>query len=627
METIPSPSGGNTLYEPLHAERKQIRLLTILRGDFGDEVWCTLHIGSLLDACSYETISYAWGDPKHRSSILVNSSSVDVPYSSMAAVRRMRLPDLDRVVWIDSICINQRDNLEKNAQVALMSSIYSNGIHNLVFLGGDQDDIATEVQSVIDSEALQEQWSKCFNESWDSLYHVPMLSGGFILGGFKEMATTIASYRSLLEKTYDLPWFRRLWVLQEVAMARDNTCHWGTAKIKLDQLLIVAKLLQQTSKGSYPHGLATASMMFNERAMGKFQFSHRTFFSVAQAGEDFEATDPRDRVFAHISRFLTPRLDARDSLHARISQFHALYLAPRQVRVMSPLIAPDYSKTTQEVSRDATRHALEGQPSEVSVIWGVTQHISQQDLEDGITTWTFPFGNTSQRYDDRFASKLDHSSFHAGVENKHMKREGQLKMIRYPDVTDPNILTLYVTILDSILETTTVLTLNETKELALESRVVDTVRAMTDLDDEATAFVLTAEGRLNYDFPNSPMPGPDDEDDDFAEILEGYHAFLPMMRNGLQPRPKHREIDTYATRKAFRGAPLSEKFLHVFRSKAKNRRFFKTTTGLVGSGPQLMEAGDLVVIPERAWEPCVLRPVGTQYLFLGGCICLWYDAR
>lgn len=42
-------------------------------------------------------------------------------------------------VWIDAICINQVDNVEKDAQIALMTQIYSKAERTLVWLGAPAD--------------------------------------------------------------------------------------------------------------------------------------------------------------------------------------------------------------------------------------------------------------------------------------------------------------------------------------------------------------------------------------------------------------------------------------------------------------------------------------------------------
>lgn len=58
---------------------------------------------------SYETISYCWGDAKKLATITANGRALPVPISSFSALRRVRLIDSFRTVWIDAVCINQND--------------------------------------------------------------------------------------------------------------------------------------------------------------------------------------------------------------------------------------------------------------------------------------------------------------------------------------------------------------------------------------------------------------------------------------------------------------------------------------------------------------------------------------
>jgi hypothetical protein len=43
----------------------------------------------------------------------------------------LRSPDIDRALRIDALCINQEDVIERNQQVYLMGSIYSQGARGI----------------------------------------------------------------------------------------------------------------------------------------------------------------------------------------------------------------------------------------------------------------------------------------------------------------------------------------------------------------------------------------------------------------------------------------------------------------------------------------------------------------
>lgn len=133
-------------YEPLQKEPNQIRLLHVLPGDFEDPIQCELRKSKLVPIPKYETISYVWGDPEDRLTININGFEFSVPASSARAIRRVRLPDCTRVIWIDAICIDQSNLKERGRQVAMMGRIYAEGVQNLIYLG--EEDFESAISSI-----------------------------------------------------------------------------------------------------------------------------------------------------------------------------------------------------------------------------------------------------------------------------------------------------------------------------------------------------------------------------------------------------------------------------------------------------------------------------------------------
>lgn len=52
-----------------------------------------------------------------------------------SALRNLRRPDGERVLWVDALCINQRDPLEKAKQIPLVSRIYEQATSVVIWLG------------------------------------------------------------------------------------------------------------------------------------------------------------------------------------------------------------------------------------------------------------------------------------------------------------------------------------------------------------------------------------------------------------------------------------------------------------------------------------------------------------
>ena len=72
--------------------------------------------------------------------ILVNNELVKIGRNLFDFLCRLQLPDEDRTIWVDALCINQNDISERNHQVRLMGDIYRCAEAVLVWLGSAADD-------------------------------------------------------------------------------------------------------------------------------------------------------------------------------------------------------------------------------------------------------------------------------------------------------------------------------------------------------------------------------------------------------------------------------------------------------------------------------------------------------
>ena len=104
----------------------------------------------------YEALSYVWGPQSSNPQFITlvendNDNDSDngeerhcrfpVGESLHAALKALRDPFIERVVWIDAICINQGDNDEKSEQVGFMARIYARaGGGVIIWLGEDDDE-------------------------------------------------------------------------------------------------------------------------------------------------------------------------------------------------------------------------------------------------------------------------------------------------------------------------------------------------------------------------------------------------------------------------------------------------------------------------------------------------------
>jgi hypothetical protein len=121
------------VYEDLHVD--QLRLLTLLPNPgFNTPISCSLSVADIRSPVEYEALSYVWGDPKITRTIRLSEHDIHVTTNIETALHYLRRPDEPRVLWVDTICINQKDLDERNSQVRMMAEIYSEARAVIVWL-------------------------------------------------------------------------------------------------------------------------------------------------------------------------------------------------------------------------------------------------------------------------------------------------------------------------------------------------------------------------------------------------------------------------------------------------------------------------------------------------------------
>ncbi|KAH7317593.1 heterokaryon incompatibility protein-domain-containing protein [Rhexocercosporidium sp. MPI-PUGE-AT-0058] len=105
------------------------------------------------------------------------------------------------LIWIDAICINQEDTVERMEQVKLMGKIFKGAYSLTVWLGAEADESSKAV-------SLLKQMKLEIPEVGDTgaYYDIKLLDPGV-----QDMACPIL-------KLFSRPWFGRLWILQEYAL-------------------------------------------------------------------------------------------------------------------------------------------------------------------------------------------------------------------------------------------------------------------------------------------------------------------------------------------------------------------------------------------------------------------------
>jgi hypothetical protein len=196
-------------YRPFeYGQGEEIRLVLLHAGNYWDELICDLIVVNLADRPVYEALSYTWadssGDASLSSKLVCFHHIIPITNNCDAALRRLRLQNgKRRRLWIDAISINQCDATEKSRQVRLMSQIYANASQVLAYLGTPPTMETAKFRRLINY--IQED---------------------------TPAALDMAHLKNILMDFLALPYFNRVWILQEVGLSRLVTFIVGARELR-----------------------------------------------------------------------------------------------------------------------------------------------------------------------------------------------------------------------------------------------------------------------------------------------------------------------------------------------------------------------------------------------------------
>ena len=301
----------------------------------------------------YAAVSYVWGDNDRVHRVYATNVQLndDAPLPTSLAqstgyimitenLRKVLLSLRDtlhpRTLWIDSLCINQEDPIEKSEQVSMMRNIFSIATLTTAYLG-EPDDTMLSAFRTIEAIALLKHLS-------DAEAHtlLPQLLEFPVPPKTRQPWENIYGYQ--LSHTWDyfaafltLPWFHRVWIIQEavvsdtiVIFAGKTTMQWDTlidacrvidrAKLQLESHVANVLLLELARASIRVARADSITNTMTEDAFSGVLPSLANHFIILQIRcRGFGATDPRDLVFALVGianghQQLLPKVDYSMSL-------------------------------------------------------------------------------------------------------------------------------------------------------------------------------------------------------------------------------------------------------------------------------------------------------------------------
>ncbi|KAK5656924.1 hypothetical protein OQA88_3446 [Cercophora sp. LCS_1] len=219
-------------YTPLRADSRDIRILSLQpcrpkrRSGKTPPIRLRIETTTLDNAGEYTCLSYTWGAPSPKRSIKVNGHDFSVRANLFSVLRRLQLPDKPRRLWIDAICINQDSIPERDAQVAMMRHIFRQATDVIAWIGesnGLQDQRAIDFVRALSFRA-QSLMVKQNREGFKPR-QIDAETAAWIgsVTSWALVGSVWMDFVALIER----PWFSRIWIVQEIIMAKKTTVWCG----------------------------------------------------------------------------------------------------------------------------------------------------------------------------------------------------------------------------------------------------------------------------------------------------------------------------------------------------------------------------------------------------------------
>lgn len=287
-----SPS-GTFRYDSLQ-DRTQVRLFCLYPRKYHDGITgrlCTVSIEQLRHT-RYGAISYVWGNPQDTVKIRVKSDTdsrvgtLSITKSLEAALKRIRRRKVKSIIWADGICINQTDVLERGHQVRLMRSIYAQANLVHVWLGPRSH----EFTNMTAQRAFQLLQNLKVKSKIEEIYQG--------IAGIDDEVCEI------LSRILDRPWFRRIWILQEIGVARAAIFYYGGACIDRTALYRACYIIGTYNMDHPAIATLKAPIIWIRNLETHFHFNGSKSLPMMSKFDLFDlarpcaATDPRDMIYA-----------------------------------------------------------------------------------------------------------------------------------------------------------------------------------------------------------------------------------------------------------------------------------------------------------------------------------------
>ncbi|KAK6081543.1 heterokaryon incompatibility protein [Seiridium cupressi] len=329
-------------YEP---QSDTVRTLIIAPGRQNDPIYASFEYKRLEHDLTADerfiALSYCWGSDLDHEDLLLQSafgggnshdelnSKFAITRTVASAIRKLRDPEKHVSMWIDAICINQYDLVERAQQVSLMADIFSYASTVHIWLGNNVPGLGAALRVLRDVYNLSSQECqggercRCMGTRHSSLVelkkHIEAEGYGswrnmfevFDFGGrsFSPAESQASGFPGshfwfLMESLFGHPWFERVWVVQEALKSSRSMIHADEDCIGWSELIHVHRWMSEPqfrdqATVKHLHGRPIMPPLWNQLSQDRpTDTGLGSLLDIFLATLDMKATDPRDRLFA-----------------------------------------------------------------------------------------------------------------------------------------------------------------------------------------------------------------------------------------------------------------------------------------------------------------------------------------
>lgn len=611
---------ANKVYSnhPLLQHKQQIRLIHLKPGSSGDPIRCTVRVASLQNSPRYEALSYHWGEGRHQE-IILDGIGFKISPNLWKALRELRRPSDDRILWVDALCINQKDDLEKSWQVNMMDKIYENCRRGLLFLGQkrEQSDSWCSCKPNDGGECkeavavarrtwhrrspdmselrvfLKQLAAKAMATKSDHLNNIPSIVNLLDESDNKndKFMEPIQAVGALMRRS----WWSRMWTVQEAVLPPNTLIICG--EVRLDWEIVV-----DAARSWEAHTTSGCCNALHEKLSRNLQYPTRgmrtsdimvEFCKGVKSIENVRERRNKGRGlrFLDVYRHFRHR-----EAGVKLDKVYALLGL-----VKNRPCRPVYGKSIWALNRELSLHLLMNSPNQrnpFEALYG--RSVSPEEVSS--PSWQVYFGRQW---------------------GKHFQKQEDRRNELRPDFKASGSKVAEIRILDP----------PKSRVLSVTSARVDQVEDVSDVfsdfkHDAIRAFCVKCSGivrwqeRKAHKYPSdkrgretflSSSLNPNSRktvDRAFERALLSNRCQNQWAANNLR-RPDVEDFKSLE-RWMFSSDTLNNGLMSQVECTIYNRKFFTTKGGLLGFGPSRMRSGDEVWLIYGDQVPFILRPLGKE---------------